>query len=55
MNDGSTDKITKIEKLSSCLLAMEKVSDDAKKIVVNELIKLKDEIQTERKRRTKKA
>ncbi len=52
MTDDSTDKITK---LSSCFTAMEKVSDDAKEVVVNELIKLKNEIQTERKRRIKKA
>ena len=55
MNDSSTDKITKIERLGTCLTAMEKVSDDAKETVVNELIKLKDEIRTERKRRIKKA
>ena len=49
------NSITKIEKLSSCLTAMEEVSDNVKEVVVNELKKLKDEIQTERKRRVKKA
>ncbi len=49
------DKIAKIEKLGSCLTAIEQVSDNAKEVVVNELKKLKNEIQTERKRRVKKA
>ena len=49
------DKITKIEKLGSCLTAMEKVSDNAKEVVVNELTKLRDESRLERKRRVKKA
>lgn len=46
--------ITKIEKLSSCLVAMEKASDDVKEIVINELNKLKDEIRSEREKRMKK-
>lgn len=49
---------SRIEELSTCFNSIEEVSDGAKEVVVKELEKLKNEIQTgraERKKRTKRA